>query len=229
MTAGSGVQHSEMFPLLKQDAENTMELFQIWLNLPKKNKMVPPHFTMFWNEKIPVLNLDNDKVKLTIVAGEYQGTKALPPPPDSWASQPGSDTAVWLLKIKPGGSFTIPATHAETARSLYVFEGSGLKINSQSIAPKSGINVDAGQDLKLQATGAEVEILMLQAKPIGEPVVQHGPFVMNSQAEIRQTMIDYQQTQFGGWNWAKHDMVHGPKIERFAKYPDGRIEKPSTT
>ncbi|MBL7556071.1 MAG: pirin family protein [Bdellovibrionaceae bacterium] len=226
MTAGKGVQHSEMFPLLKQDQDNTMELFQIWLNLPKKSKMSEPHFTMFWNEKIPVVELDNKKVKLSIIAGSYKGTKGLPPPPDSWASQPESDTAVWLLKIEPGGEFEFPATFATTSRTLYLFEGKGATFNGQEIAPKSGLVVDASQAITVEAKGAAIEILMLQAKSIGEPVVQYGPFVMNSQAEIRQTMMDYQQTQFGGWPWKAMDQTHGPKIERFAKYPDGRIEKP---
>ena len=229
MTAGSGVQHSEMFPLLKQDQDNTMELFQIWLNLPKKSKMAPPHFTMFWNEKIPVLELDNKKVKLSVIAGTYEGTKALPPPPDSWASQPESDTAIWLLKIEPGGQFEIPATNSDTSRTLYLFEGKDATFNDKDIPAKSGLIVDASQSIAIKAKNSVAEVLMLQSKSIGEPVVQHGPFVMNSQAEIRQTMMDYQQTQFGGWPWSQHDQTHGAKIERFAKYPNGKIEKPETT
>ncbi len=227
MTAGSGVQHSEMFPLLKQDQDNTMELFQIWLNLPKKSKMAPPHFTMFWNEKIPVLELDNKKVKLSIIAGNYEDTKALPPPPDSWASQPESDTAIWLLKIDPGGRFKIPSAKSDTARTLYFFEGRGATMNGHEISGKTGISVDASKEIQIEAKDAMIEFLILQSKPIGEPVVQYGPFVMNSQAEIRQTMIDYQKTQFGGWPWGRVDQIHGSKIHRFAKYPDGRVEEPS--
>lgn len=226
MTAGSGVQHSEMFPLLKQDQDNTMELFQIWLNLPKKSKMAPPHFTMFWSEKIPMLELDNKKVKLSLIAGTYNGTKSLAPPPDSWANQPDSDTAIWLLKIEPGGQFEIPATKSDTARTLYLFEGKGATFNDKDIAEKSGLAVDAAQAITIKASHSVVEVLMLQSKPIGEPVVQYGPFVMNSQAEIRQTMIDYQQTQFGGWPWDRHDQTHGAEIRRFAKFPNGKTETP---
>lgn len=227
MTAGSGVQHSEMFPLLKQDQENTVELFQIWLNLPQKSKMVPPHFTMFWNEKIPVVEFE--KGRLTVIAGDYKDTKALPPPPDSWASQAGSETIVWLIKLEPNGQFEIPKSTNLAARSLYVFEGRGVKLNSDNIAEKSGLEVDSTHSMTIKAGDTVVEVLMLQSKAIGEPVVQYGPFVMNSEADIKKTIADYQRTQFGGWPWKRTDMVHGSGLNRFAKYPDGRTEAPSNS
>ncbi|MBL7542504.1 MAG: pirin family protein [Bdellovibrionaceae bacterium] len=231
MTAGSGVQHSEMFPLLKQNEENTLELFQIWLNLPQKSKMVTPHFKMFWSEQIPTLDLtldqDNKKVRLTLIAGQYEGTHALKPPPDSWASQQESDTAIWLLKIEPGGRFEVPKTFKETARSFYVFVGKNAKFNDQVVSEKSGYYVDASQKLTITAQESAIEVLMLQSRPIGEPVVQYGPFVMNTEADIRKTIADYQKTQFGGWPWERHDMFHGPQIRRFAHYPDGRTESPA--
>ncbi len=224
MTAGAGVQHSEMFPLLKQDDVNTLELFQIWLNLPKKNKMVPAHFTMFWSEQIPTVKLD--KVDLTVIAGDYFDTKALAAPPDSWASQKDSDTVVWLLKILPGGQFEIPVSKVAAARTVYVFEGAGVSVNGHRIAVNSGLNVDSAAPMNIVAGSSVVEILILQSRVIGEPVVQYGPFVMNSEDEIRKTISDFQRTQFGGWPWKRPDMVHGNEIVRFAKYPDGRIEKP---
>ena len=84
MTAGRGVQHSEMFPLLNSERENTLELFQIWLNLPSKDKYVDPHFAMLWHEDIPVIKTENSSVK--IIAGTYQNTKAPDPAPNSWAA-----------------------------------------------------------------------------------------------------------------------------------------------
>lgn len=226
MTAGSGVQHSEMFPLLKQDNENTLELFQIWLNLPKKSKMASPHFTMFWSEQIPTLEINN--VKLSIIAGSYKGTQALPPPPDSWASDKQSDTAIWLVKMQPGASFEIPKSESGASRSLYFFEGEGVSVNDQPVQGKLGLEVDSCQTLLVTSKNNAVEFLMLQSKSIGEPVVQYGPFVMNTEDEIRQTIADYQRSQFGGWPWGQDDMVHGPELVRFAKYPDGRVEKPVT-
>ena len=65
---------------------------------------------------------------------------------------------------------------------------------------------------------------MLQGRPINEPVAQYGPFVMNNQAEIQQTMLDFQRTQFGGWPWPSHDHVHAAERGRFAKHADGKFE-----
>jgi quercetin 2,3-dioxygenase len=73
------------------------------------------------------------------------------------------------------------------------------------------------------------EFLLLQGRPIGEPVAQYGPFVMNTQQEIMQAMQDYRRTQFGGWKFQDAAPVHGNAPERFARYPDGREEKPAET
>lgn len=229
MTAGSGVQHSEMFPLIRQDASNTVELFQIWLNLPRANKMAKPHFTMFWSENIPNLSLDNGNVSLSLIAGEYNGVKSNSPPPDSWASKPESEIAVWLVKMKKGSQFELPISKDQVSRSLYFFEGTNLDVNGIAIGAKIGLELDSQKAGLIKAISSDVEFLVLQAKPIGEPIVQHGPFVMNTKEEIMQTFKDYQKTQFGGWPWPRYDVVHGDKLERFAKYPDGRIEKPTTT
>ena len=80
------------------------------------------------------------------------------------------------------------------------------------------------QPVILKNGPSQSRLLLLQGKPMQEPVVQHGPFVMNSEAEIRQTMIDYQTTQFGGWPWPSHEHVHPREYGRFAKYTDGTEE-----
>ncbi len=228
MTAGSGVQHSEMFPLIKKDANNRLELFQIWLNLPKKSKMTKPHFTMFWSEKIPLISLNNKTVQLSLIAGSWQDVQALPPPPDSWASHEDSEIAVWLVKMKKGSEFTIPETRQAASRTLYFFDGDALNLNNIKINSKSGLELDSQFSASIKADYSDIEFLMLQAKPLGEPIVQHGPFVMNSKEEIIQTIQDYQKNQFGGWPWPVAEMVHGDKLERFAKFPDGRVEKPNS-
>lgn len=227
MTAGRGVQHSEMFPLLRRDDSNTLELFQIWLNLPRKSKMAAPHFKMLWSEQIPTLELENKTVRLTLIAGQYGDVKPPEPPPDSWAGDPTGDVQVWLLRLEPDAKFKIPASLASSTRTLYFFEGSSLTVAGDVVSGKRGLVLDASREVLLEAGSDVVELLMLQAKPIGEPVVQHGPFVMTSQSEILQTIRDYQATEFGGWSWPRNDMIHGPKIRRFAKYPDGKIEEKS--
>ena len=226
MTAGSGLQHSEMFPLLKQDEENTLELFQIWLNLPAKNKMVKPHFKMLWSEKIPTVT-EASGAAITLIAGSWGEVRPPSPPPDSWASQPESDVQIWLIKLPPHTQLSLPKGQAGTARTLYFFEGSELKLNDKTLSAKTGVAMSAAEDQMLTNGAKESEVLVLQARPIGERVVQYGPFVMNSEQEIRQTISDYQATQFGGWPWATPEMVHGPEIKRFARFPDGRVEEPT--
>ncbi|MBY0515389.1 MAG: pirin family protein [Bacteriovoracaceae bacterium] len=225
MTAGSGVQHSEMFPLLHRDQENTLELFQIWLNLPKKNKMVAPDFKMLWAHKIPKISKD-PKVEVTLISGEYEGVKYYEAPKNSWASEAGNAVTILLVKLQSGGVFKMPKSAIQTNRSLYLFQGAGVSIDEKNITGKQALFLDESQELEVVALNGDAEFLFLEAKPIGEPVVQHGPFVMNTKQEIMQTFQDYQATHFGGWKWEREDMIHGAKIEKFAKYPDGRIERP---
>lgn len=228
MTAGAGVQHSEMFPLLKEDHPNTVELFQIWLNLPRARKFAKPHFTMLWNEQLPRWNTPDGLASLTIICGSPEGVATPPaPPPDSWASDPASATRIWLIKIQKGGSVTLPKDPDGTFRTIYVFGENSVSVSgAEAIGPKRGQTYHASSELSLTASQGDTEVLLLQSRPIEETVVQYGPFVMNSQAEIRQAISDYQQTQFGGWTWEREDMVHGPEIERFALDPEGVRKTP---
>jgi redox-sensitive bicupin YhaK (pirin superfamily) len=228
MTAGRGVQHSEMFPLLQQNQDNTVELFQIWLNLPKDRKMSDPDFKMFWNKTIPVVDFKEQNTQVTLIAGKLGDASPLSPPRASWANDPNTETAIWLIRIASDGYFEVPASRQSLSRSLYFYEGDSIELAGQKIMAQTGLFVDSQRTLLIRAKGKPAEILLLQSKPIKEPVVQYGPFVMNSKAEISQTIQEYQSTHFGGWPWKRHDMVHGPEIARFAKYPDGRNERPPT-
>ncbi len=225
MTAGAGVQHSEMFPLLHQDKENTLELFQIWLNLPKKNKLVPPDFKMLWADTIPRVVTEN--LEVSIISGQYGTTRFFEAPKNSWGADPGNGVTILLVKIKNGEKgFSYPAMPGRS-RSVYFFDGDAAVLNGQKIIGKQAAFVSAEEALEIESTGAS-EFLLLEANPIGEPVVQYGPFVMTTKAEIEDTFRAYEQTQFGGWKWPRDGMVHGPGTERFAKYPDGRIDRPKS-
>ncbi len=224
MTAGKGLQHSEMFPLLHQDKENPMELFQIWLNLPQKSKMVHPHFKMLWAENIPV-HQTNKGVSIEIIAGNLGQLQADSPPPNSWAAEASNEVAVWNIMLEPNSSFVLPAASAGLNRSLYFYEGEQVMMAQKSIAAYHAVVVESDQDILIESQHQRVKVLLLQGRPINEPVVQHGPFVMNSREEIQQAFQDYHQTQFGGWPWPSYDQVHDAAKPRFALHADGRIEK----
>lgn len=228
MTAGKGVQHSEMFPLLHQDKENTLELFQIWLNLPAKNKMVAPHFKMFWSEKIPNVSLKDaagKTTKIEVIAGNFGKHIALQPPPDSWAAQPANEVAIWVIKMEEGATLNLPTASKGINRKIYFYEGESLDIEGTAIGKYKSVQLLPEVPLQLKATKGKASILLLQGKPIGEQVIQYGPFVMNTKEEIQQAFNDYHRTQFGGWPWARLDQVHPRSKGRFAKHADGTLEE----
>lgn len=230
ITAGKGLLHSEMFPLLDRSGPNPVELFQIWLNLPKVDKLAEPHFSMLWNHVIPrhvARDAEGRATEVALVAGRLGDIKAPPPPPKSWAARPDTDVAIWTIKMAPGARWTLPAASPGSNRWLYFFRGSALSVGGKSI-PSSHLAVLRPEHEALLENGSdETELLLLQGRPINEPVVQYGPFVMNSREEIQQAFFDYQRTQFGGWPWQSDDPVHPREEGRFARHADGRLERPA--
>jgi redox-sensitive bicupin YhaK (pirin superfamily) len=228
MTAGKGVQHSEMFPLIHRTKENPLLLFQIWLNLPKSSKMVEPYYGMMWSEDIPkVYKKDEDQLetKIQLIAGSLEGKEAIKPAPDSWAADPENQVAIWLLRMNGNASFTIPATSPDANRSLYLYKGNEISIGEQVIKNLHQVDLKSDEEVSIKNGSETSHMLFLQGKPLNEPVVQYGPFVMNTQEEIQQTFEEYQRTQFGGWPWPEVEHVHPPEQGRFAKYVDGTVEE----
>jgi len=228
MTAGRGIVHAEMFPLLNKTGSNTLELFQLWINLPARNKMVAPHFKMFWRDSIPTRIFHDDEgraVQVQLIAGELGGAKAPSPPPHSWAAQQRSHVAIYLMRFAPGARWTLPADVAGLNRNLYHFTQHELRVAGRSVPSGMAIKARSDLPLPLQAGASGAEALMLQGRPIGEPVAQRGPFVMNTRDEIRTAYADYQRTGFGGWPWGKADPVHPRDAGRFARHADGKTEK----
>lgn len=223
MTAGSGIVHAEMFPLLDTDRPNPVELFQIWLNLPATDKMVEPHFQILWDHDIPRLQLDGGEV--TIIAGAIDGLTPPAPTPSSWARRTEAEVALWHLRLDAGASWAMPAAGAGVQRVLYLFEGEGIDIGAAHLPASTGALIDAGDGHVLRAADTPIEALVLAGRPIGEPVAQYGPFVMNDRAGIESAISDYQTTQFGGWPWPSDDPTHGTDPERFARHADGRVER----
>jgi quercetin 2,3-dioxygenase len=230
LTAGNGIQHAEMFPLLRRDRENPVELFQIWLNLPSRSKRVEPYFSMFWKESIPVRRTRDPagrSTQVTIVAGAYQSVAAPAPPPNSWAAAADSDVAIWTIKMEANARWSLPAARSGSNRSLYFFGGTALSVAGRNISPRHQVELQPDVDVILEAGSTETELLLLQGRPIGERIARHGPFVMNTETEIRQAYSDYRRTQFGGWPWQSSDPVHGREEGRFARHADGRIDRPA--
>ena len=230
LTAGRGIQHSEMFPLLDRDKPNPVELFQIWVNLPRANKLVEPHFSMLWASAIPrhvARDESGRATEIAVIAGRVGDERAPPPPPKSWASSPKSELAIWTIKMAPRAEWTLPPVASGIDRTLYFFAGSTVTIGDRAVAKSHGAVLRSEIAVPLSNGPEEAELLLLQGRPIGEPVAHYGPFVMNTREELRQTMLEYQRTQFGGWPWKSDDPVHPREEGRFARHPDGRIEKPA--
>lgn len=225
LTAGKGVQHSEMFPLLHEDRDNPLELFQIWLNLPAAGKLVEPHFTMFWKESVPVVNVAGGEVAIEVIAGTVAGCQALPPPPDSWAADPHNQVAIWMIRMNANAEWTLPAVEPGINRSLYYYKGADITIADSQAAPQQRIELDPAAEVILENDAEASFLLLLQGRPIKEPVAHYGPFVMNTRNELQQAFNDYHRTRFGGWPWPQQDQVFPRSKGRFARHADGREEE----
>jgi len=228
MTAGKGVQHSEMFPLIHDDKPNPLEIFQVWLNLPKVSKFVEPHFKMLWKEDIPVQTTTNAAGKRTtvdVIAGTIEGVKAPNPTPDSWAANPDHGLRVLTVKMEKNANWTLPATAVEVNRSAYFYSGDFITVDQFRVEKEHHLHLKSDLAIDFENTGSEdAYLLILEGKPIGEPVAQYGPFVMNTQQEIQEALRDYQTTQFGGWPWKEREKVHAANKGRFALHANGNEE-----
>lgn len=228
LTTGKGCQHAEMFPLVNQDKPNPLELFQIWLNLPAKDKFVEPEYKMLWKEQVPIIKYCDETGKnseIRIISGEYNGVKALKPNTASWAYKPDNHVNIFLVKMDPGSKLILPKGSKTMNRNLYFYQGKDvIYIENESIQEKTRIKLVSHQDALIENGLKESRFLLLEAEPINEPVFQYGPFVMSNKEEIIKAYQDYQQTHFGGWPWAKYDPVNEMNDERFALYVDGTLE-----
>ena len=223
LTTGAGIQHAEMFPLIRDGDGNVLELFQIWLNLPPESKMVPPHFRMLWSETIPTVT-PSPGVSIDLIAGALDGYEAPGAPPDSWASNDHGDMAIWLVRIEPGATWDLPPGPVGVNRMVHFFEGSEVMLDGEQVPAGKGIRLREDVTVPIVNTGAPAEFLLLQGRPIGAPVFQLGPFVMNTPEELQEALDDYRTTGFGGWPWSRRDPVHPRTEGRFALHADGRVE-----
>jgi len=182
MTAGRGIVHSEM----PEQEDGLMQGFQLWVNLPAKDKMTAPRYQDIDPEDIPALDLANG-VKVKVIAGAVNGTKGAV---DTGATQP-----TYLDVILPAGaSFAHPIAHGHNA-FVYVYDGA-VSVGDQTVVKTELGVLGEGDNVEVVAGDAGAKVLIVAGKPLGEPVARHGPFVMNTMAEIRQAAEDYLAGKF---------------------------------
>jgi hypothetical protein len=183
MTAARGLIHSEM----PQQTEGRMRGFQLWLNLPAKEKMKTPAYRDIAARDIPVVRVPGGEVK--VIAGRYAETTG--------AVHGGStDPHYWDVHLEPGASFEarLPAGHSAF---LYAYEGeAAVGEEAKALPHRAAGLLSDGDAVRIRAGAPGARVLALAGKPIREPVVQYGPFVMNTREEIEQAIADYQAGDF---------------------------------
>jgi redox-sensitive bicupin YhaK (pirin superfamily) len=194
MTAGSGVVHAEMPSSEFARNGGRMHAFQLWVNLPKRDKMMKPRYQEISNSQIPKPTSADGLVKVSVIAGEAMGEKAV--------IETRTPIIYLHYRIEPGGAATQAVPPAYNAFA-YVVKGEGL-------FGAKGERAADGQMVLFAQDGAEVrienpakvtlEVLLIAGVPLNEPVARYGPFVMNTQAEIRQAIEDYRQGRMGEIN-----------------------------
>ena len=188
MTAGSGLIHSEISSEEFKKAGGMEEVVQLWFNLPSRLKMTPPNYVGLQADKIPALLLDEGRVTIHLISGNWDQATG---PVDSITGI----QATWI-DLKTGGAFH---TQIEAKRTIlfYVLNGE-VQVNGQAARMHELVEFgNEGEGLAVQAS-TDAQLIFCHGEPFYEPIVAYGPFVMNSEAEIRQAMLDYQSGRMGG-------------------------------
>ncbi|MES2552315.1 MAG: pirin family protein [Pseudomonadota bacterium] len=187
MTAGSGIVHEEYHGEDYAKKGGPFEMIQLWVNLPAKDKMAAPGYQGITNQQIPEIALANDAGKVRVIAGEYEGHKG--------PARTFSPMNVWDMKLNAGGTVTFNLEEGDTT-ALFVLHGA-VKVGDAHTIRGSELAVmqRTGTELRLEAQQDTV-LLLLNGEPLNEPVVGHGPFVMNSWEEINQAIDDYNNGRF---------------------------------
>ena len=187
MTAGRGIVHAEVSPRAFREHGGPLEILQLWVNLPGRLKMCPPAYTGLQRDAIPALELDHGKAVLNLIAGQWDGSTG--------PVAPLTDVFMSTIELRAGARLRLPGLAARNVL-LYIVRGAVRIGPDRAEALHLAELSDSGDAVELSAEADSV-VLFGHATPIGEPVVAHGPFVMNTRAEINQAIVDYQAGRFG--------------------------------
>jgi len=188
MTAAGGILHEEFHSPGFTRQGGTLEMVQLWVNLPAKDKNASPGYQTLLDRDIPAVELPDGAGTLRVIAGAYDGHRG--------PAHTFTPIDLWDVRLRRGGtaSLTLPEGHTV---GVIVLKGT-VQVNGEAIAREAQLVLldRTGGEITLEANG-DASLLILSGEPIDEPVVMHGPFVMNTADEIRQAMKDFQSGRFG--------------------------------
>lgn len=188
MTAARGIIHEEFHSEAFARSGGALEMVQLWVNLPAKDKMTEAGYQTLLNSDIPTLPLADNAGSLRLIAGEFEGVKG--------PARTFTPIDVWDMRLKAGRSVTL-TLHAGRTTAVVVLRGT-VRINTTELAREGQLAVFEREGTQLRLESSEdAMVLLLSGEPIEEPIVGHGPFVMNTEQEIHQAFADYQSGQFG--------------------------------
>jgi redox-sensitive bicupin YhaK (pirin superfamily) len=185
MTAGRGIVHSEM----PEQREGRMRGFQLWMNLPARDKMTEPNYQEFGSDRLPVVERTGVSVK--VIAGRLDGAEGP-------VRQPATDPTYLDIRLDAGAEFTLPLPSGHSA-FIYVYEGSasvGVGREAATIQAQELAVLGDGTEVKLSGRAPRTRAILVAGRPLREPVARYGPFVMNTREEIMQAFADYQSGKF---------------------------------
>ena len=188
MTAASGILHEEHHSPDFARNGGTLEMAQLWVNLPARSKMAPPGYQTLLNKDIPAVTLDNGAGVLRVVAGDYQGHHG--------PARTFTPINVWDLRLNAGARVVLPPPDGHTV-ALVVLQGTVVVNDAESANIDEVVVFEQGRGEVAIAASSDAKLLLLSGEPLNEPIVGHGPFVMNTTDEIRQAFVDFQRGLLG--------------------------------
>ncbi len=188
MTAGAGIVHEEYHAKAFSESGGTLEMVQLWVNLPARDKSAPPAYQTLLDGEIPRVALEGDAGQVRVVAGSYLDRTG--------PARTFTPINVWDLRLVASGDARLEVPEGHTTL-LVVLAGSVLVNGERIVRDESVVSFERqGEALHLEAN-SDAKLLLLSGDPINEPVAGHGPFVMNHDTELRQAFADFQSGKFG--------------------------------